>query len=162
MSSNKKSAVWSYFTKSIHNNIVSCTKCSQTFKNLQGNTSTLHRHLFNKHQINTHSDEEQPQSKKIKLIDNFVVKCSLEETVAKLASLDGISIRGFVRSAFIRSSFSLRGMKLPQDETAVMLLIHKFYEQVKEEQKLAIKNDLIKLKKFSLSLDEWTSSSNRR
>jgi truncated hemoglobin YjbI len=53
-------------------------------------------------------------------------------------------------------------MKLPQDETAVMLLIHKFYEQVKEEQKLAIKNDLIKLKKFSLSLDEWTSSSNRR
>lgn len=163
MPKNKKSTVWNYFTKK-DQNFASCNynECNQKISVQQGNTSTMRRHLLSIHNIDVEKDEYEKAPKHSKMLDNFLVKTSLEEIVSKMAAVDGFSIRKITQSEFIRQSLSLRGMKLPADEKSVMALVHKFMQKVKQQVIKDFQQDLSESKKFSITLDEWTSVGNRR
>lgn len=80
--------------------------------------------------------------------------------MATLVAKDGLSVNMICRSSFIKQSITNRGYKLPIGGTNVMNLVHKFYDTAKEEMIKQIEK--LKDNKFSLTLDEWTSSRNRR
>lgn len=161
MSSNKVSNVWIYFNNN-KNKTVTCKECGDTLSYTHGNTTTLRRHLLTKHRIDVDNTEPESSSKRMKTMDSFLTKTSLEEIVSKLAAIDGFTIRGIAKSEFIRSSLASRGFKLPSNENLVMALIHNFSDQTKKQVIKGIENDLAEMEKFSISLDEWTSTGNRR
>ncbi|KAL3843278.1 hypothetical protein ACJMK2_021220 [Sinanodonta woodiana] len=75
---------------------------------------------------------------------------------------DNITIRAITRNKYIRKSVSRDGFNLPKNETGKMKLIHDDFD---EKKLLIIHNNRELLKKgakFSLSVDEYTSSRNRR
>lgn len=87
---------------------------------------------------------------------------TIEEIVAKLIAKDGFTISGIARSEFIRQSIKKRSMTLPQQPSDVMNLVFKYYNTVKEQVVKSIQAMKLKNKKFTLSIDEWTSFNNRR
>ena len=75
---------------------------------------------------------------------------------------DNITIRAITRNKYIRQSVSRDGFHLPNNETDVMKLIHDDFD---EKKLLIVRNNRELLKKgakFSLSVDEYTSSRNHR
>lgn len=80
------------------------------------------------------------------------VKKDLCDIVAKLATVDGFSIRSITRSEFIRQLLSLQGMMLPKTEYDVQQLIINKYTQVKSKVKNEIKDILHKQGRFLLKM----------
>lgn len=164
--------VWKYFTKlSTDAEKAQCAKCPQILSCKGASTSGLLRHLQHKHNITLKrpiSEDQQPSSAS-KLskpgessMFQFVKRQSLEEIVARLAAIDGFSIHAITNSEFIRQSISSRGMKLPKSNTAVMKLVHDFYNKAKDLTKKEIEKRVAGGECMSLTLDEWTSINNKR
>lgn len=106
--------------------------------------------------------DDEPRSK-IKVQQSmlsFVKRPSLPEVIAKLLAVDGFPAYAVCNSEFIRQSLSERGLLLPKDTSSVMNLMHKFFEEAKQKTISEIK--LLKVGKFSVTLDEWSSLKNRR
>lgn len=101
-------------------------------------------------------------SKRQTTILHYVKGLDLEETVSKLAALDGISVNTITKSEFIRESFTTKRMQLQRSPSSVMTLIHNYYNKVK--QLYIQKLDVFKCdnEKLSISIDEWTSCKTRR
>ena len=87
---------------------------------------------------------------------------SLEQIVAKLVAHDGISINAITKSEFIRNSISSLGFCLPKCHKAVLRLVMNYCTTIKCDLKNKIANFKSEQRKFSLSIDEWTSVRNRR
>lgn len=92
----------------------------------------------------------------------FVKRQSLSEIVARLAAKDGFSINAITRSDFIRQSITARGFSLPTSRTSVMKLVTDFYKDAKLRTETEIQDKIRRGKLLSLTLDEWTSQSNKR
>lgn len=172
----EKSEVWLYFDK-LNAEFAKCKKCGNDINCKGGSTSGLKRHLFSKHTIviqTNHSADCKSSTSAAKRKKNtaksgasssqpilkFMKRQSLQEIVSRLVTLDGFSVHGVTKSAFIRESLDSRGYHLPKDKTNVMKLVHTFCGTAKEQ----VKEEIIKLKKvkFAATLDEWTSIKNRR
>ncbi|KAF6321781.1 S1 RNA binding domain 1 [Rhinolophus ferrumequinum] len=160
---------WEYFRKDKDKESARCQICSKTLQCKASSTSGLHRHLEyihgmkRKKKSELNNDEPMPSSSKRRTtILHYVKGLDLEETVSKLAALDGISINTITKSEFIRESFTSKGMQLPGSPSSVMTLIHNYYSKVK--QLYIQKLDVFKCdnKKLSISVNEWTSCKNRR
>ena len=109
----------------------------------------MRRHHLSNHRIDVDKDEQQNvEKKKLKTIDDFIIKETIEEIVSKLAAEDGFSIRKITTSKFLHQSFSLRGMSLPADEKSVLALIHNFQEKSKLQIINEIKKDISEFKNF--------------
>lgn len=108
------------------------------------------------------SAEDPTKNSKQKQIDGFLKRSTLAEIVSELATKDGFSIRGITQSNFIRQAISDKGYKLPRSQTTTMALIHSEFEEKKQEDITFF--DIAKTKgdKFSITLDEWVSSRQRR
>jgi hypothetical protein len=188
----ERSKVWQYYTKIKNEGTAQCKKCPKKISMKSSNTTGLVRHLENVHKIslktesqpsspataststagNENEDEQPPGSKKPKLTTQTTLSFStqkqqsLGEIVSELAAKDGLTIRQITRSEFIRDSIQRRGFKLPNNETDVMNIILKYYEQKKKET-IELLRQLRQSKdyesaRFSLSIDEWSSLKNRR
>ncbi len=109
-------------------------------------------------------EEEQPAAKRqMTILAAFKKKESFEEILARLAAEDNISINTIANSQFIRSALKDRGFSLPKDPNRVMQLVKKFHEDtVKKEMVRLIEERKKKGKKFSITLDEYTSLKNQR
>lgn len=93
------------------------------------------------------------------------LKCStLEETIAQLAAQDGLTIHQIAKSKYIRRSLQRDFPKLniPKSSNGTMRIIFKYYKKCKEEVIALVKTLKCNGKKFSLTLDEWTSRRSRR
>ncbi|XP_074174497.1 uncharacterized protein LOC109443974 isoform X2 [Rhinolophus sinicus] len=160
---------WEYFRKDKDKESARCQICSKTLQCKASSTSGLHRHLEYIHGMKrkkksdlTNGEPMPSPSKRQTTILHHVKGLDLEETVSKLAALDGISVNTITKSEFIRESFTSKGMQLPRSPSSVMTLILNYYSKVKQLyiQKLNVfKRDN---KKLSISIDEWTSCKNRR
>ncbi|XP_062552035.1 uncharacterized protein LOC134217293 [Armigeres subalbatus] len=93
---------------------------------------------------------------------DFVKRRSINEELARLASKDGFTIQGITKSEFIRQAFASRGMKMPTSNTSVMKLIHDFFDEAKAKTVQDIAKRSKEGHSVSLTLDEWTSVSNKR
>lgn len=171
--SSKKSKIWEFFTalpsssKSKSCKQVKCNKCLTILSNIDGCTSAMSKHLKTKHDIDIKNDAQEqinePQPKKNKSMFDYCERQTMEEIVTELAVVDGLSIHAITNSKFIRSSIADRcGKSLPKCESDVMAMIHKNYETKKSELIKKFKNKLANNKRFSITLDEWTSLRMRR
>lgn len=168
-----KSEVWDSFKKLEMDKAI-CNHCNKMLSCKGSSTSNLHNHLKAVHKIiiekksETIVEEETPgsssSSKKQTKILNFmkVKRKSLEEIISKLAAMDGFSINSLTNSSFIRESLQQQGYSLPKNNSRVMDLIHTFYDNAKRETIITLDSIKKNRKKFSITLDEWTSKRNHR
>lgn len=103
-------------------------------------------------------------SKKQKTILDCFSFQSLEETVARLAAKDGLTIRQITRSQYIRACLAkdFPNRTIPKNEGDMIALIEIFYEREKDQVKRKLSSLKEKGVKFSATLDEWTSLQNLR
>jgi hypothetical protein len=165
----KKSKVWNYFKEMPSSSKVAQAKCSICFKclsNKDGSTTAMSKHLITQHDIDLKRQSETSDEvfvKKQRTMLEFGVRANFEETVAKLASVDGITIRAITKSEFIRESiYNKFGKSLPKNESDVMQLILMDYMKKSSEIINKIEMKVKNNKRFSLSLDEWTSVAMKR
>lgn len=164
---NKTSKVWNYFTisegMSLKHAKACCKLCNLSISNIDGSTTAMSRHLNIIHGIDlkkmsaAEEVDAMRNNKKSKTMMDFVNRKSLEEIVSKLAAVDGISIRAITRSEFIRESIAKCTKGLPKNETDVMNLVHKYYMVKKTEIIHELEQKKQQNKRFSITLDEWTS-----
>lgn len=108
-------SVWSHYLKSIDNKTAKCKKCGSILKTLGGSTKGLHTHLLTKHNLKVHSaDANLPSSSqkhhsfespmKRTLTDYFTsaTKSTLDETLARMTALDGLTFNVFITSKDLR------------------------------------------------------------
>lgn len=170
--------VWKEFKK-LPGEQAQCLKCPKIISCKGSSTSGLWRHLKNKHNLQNQRESKSDvvPLKQRKVLDTaepassikqssllpFLKRRTLCETVARLAAADGISISAITNSQFIRQAVAERGFKLPRTKTAVMHLVHEFYDYAKKQtmqeltEKIRPNNELV-----SMSTDEWTSVANKR
>lgn len=162
----RSSRVWDFFEKKSAST-AQCLKCPALIMCKGSSTSGLIYHLST-HNIkldtgkNVDGDIAGPSQPKQSKLMNFVQKSSLEEIVARLCAEDGFSIHSITNSSFIRESIKNRGYSLPKNESDVMGLIFKMYDKVVEEIKNDIASEIADGKKYSLSVDDWTSIGNKK
>lgn len=162
MSSKKTSKIWEHFNQ-ISNGKAECKICKTKISNSNGSTGAMINHIKTIHGImlskSSHEDGDngEPVMKKQKTINDFMTRCSQQEIVTKLAVVDGISIRAITRSNFIRESIAKCTKPLPKNESDVMGLIHKSYEEKKAQLSTILIKKLKRNRRFSITLDEWTS-----
>ena len=168
---NKKMAeVWEYYER-VDDENAKCSKCNKLMSCKGSSTSGLNRHLTSIHNININKRKciEQKEKNLSKTSINqqpsilsFTKRQSLQEIVAKLAALDGLSINTICKSQFIRQSLRSQNFNLPTQNKNVMQLVHNYFEIAQNiviDKIMELKNNETK---FSLTLDEWTSLKNRR
>lgn len=169
-----ENSAWTYFTKEKGGEKAECLICSKLLSCKGSSTSGLIRHLQHIHKLNLlkrTANDELPSSSNVStkptnqpqtLTTSCTKKQSMSEIVARLAAIDGFSIRGISNSEFIHQAFKDRQYDLPNDKDNIMKLIHEFYNLAKCEVITEIKSHKDNFGKFSLTIDEWTSSRNRR
>jgi len=127
-----------------------------------------HLHLKHKIQINAKRTKAHVPSLAFSStgksrIDNFFrpVEDS-ERIVAKLAAVDRVSFNTIAIARQMRHAFPARGYKLPDTERHVRNLVVTFFSQLKSNVKETIKMKKWAGKFCSITLDEYTSTRNRR
>ncbi|XP_030578053.1 zinc finger BED domain-containing protein 4-like [Archocentrus centrarchus] len=155
------SFVWGHFTK-IDNDSAKCMLCDRVVKCSGGSTSGLRRHLESKHD----KHEERPScSKRAKMLDGYfsrVSSKSLEEILAEMAAFDGFSFNSMAKCEYLRSALKRDGYTLPKNPTEISKQVRVFANE--EKIKLAeMFQDMVKKGlRFSLTIDEYTSSQHKR
>lgn len=94
------------------------------------------------------------------VINFFKTKMSLNEKLARLATLSGLSFRQICHED-VKDLLLQSYRTAPSSPTTVSTQIHKFFEEVISHYTALIQNFRLK-NKFTLIFDEWTSISNRR
>ncbi|XP_052566412.1 uncharacterized protein LOC120430261 [Culex pipiens pallens] len=169
--------IWSLYDK-LDGERAQCKKCPKTISCKGGSTSGLLRHGVNVHNfrvkrripesvdqpedVPSGSKQAKSSTSKQSTIEPFIHKKPMNEMVARLAAQDGLTISAITNSKFIRTSFAQRGYQLPLSKTSVMKLIHDYYEIAKQQTVQQIQDKLAELHFLSITLDEWTSSGNRK
>ena len=90
-------------------------------------------------------------------LHSFMNKKTIEEIVAKLVDADGLPPSAVCKSEFIRQAFSDKGMLFQKNPNHIMHSVYKQYEIAKDVAMMEMQQSLKSGKKFSLSLDEYSS-----
>ncbi|GBP12683.1 hypothetical protein EVAR_10327_1 [Eumeta japonica] len=180
------SFVWEHFLKSEDGLSAKCKRCKTVIKTTARSTKGLHVHLKAKHQIedlnkkvpenavssssvstnlSMLSPELPSPSKRTKITHHFPIQNSensMEERVARMTAKDGLPLSVFVTSEDLRELFKAKGFLLPRSSTTIRMMVMNYGMTLR----MKVVNELSQLKetghRFSLTFDEWTSSSNRR
>jgi len=163
---------WEHFKRSGSNqDLAICKICLKSLSCKGSATIGLRRHLEGVHEYkreeNNDGTSTSRNAKRYRCGDNQIMESYLKrptmaELISKLAAVDGISFNRITKSEFIRSSMSSKGFNLPQNSTKVMQLMLNFYEDIKQQLIKKINQHKDSGKKFSISIDEWTSMKNKR
>jgi len=162
-------SIWEHASKRKNAGIKECEAicgyCNKVMKCSGGSTTSLKAHLKSKHgidsSINPNNEKQVTDEKKPRTMSDYFNRWTLKEIVADLAT-DGISIRVITRNKYIRDSVTKSGFKLPVNESGVMNLIHADYEDKKIKMFNKIKSQIDSGKKFSMTVDEYTTIRRRR
>ena len=160
-------SVWEYFQKtSGSEESARCKVCQVVIKCKGSSTSGLIRHLRSKHNIITTKKsvgQSQPSMRRQKTIDTmFSSKKSVQEVIAKMADVDGIPFHVIENSEFIRKSLATQGLKLTYHHGCAREKTSLFCVEAKSKIKATFAERKKNGEKFCLSLDEYTSISNKR
>ena len=161
---------WSYFLLEKSTEKAQCILCKKILKATGSSTKSLNDHLKLKHANEWMKDskiENSPQkvlkTKCQPKIDTFVKpqKKSPEEVISRLA-LDNIPFSTISRSEMIREHFYIAGVDIPKSSTTIQKMIIDHSNNKKNELILKLGARKEADKRFTLSLDEYTSQRNRR
>lgn len=172
------SFVWKHFNK--FDPLVKKARCTFEGCNrdiLYGNgTRALIKHLKGLHDITeqteagpakrpTSDDPRQNNNSKRQttMFEFSGRKPSMEEDIAKMVSGGTLSFNQIATCSFIRGALAMKypGKIVPQDTKGISAMMTKFFEIAEDDVKQQIR-DIKDGKKFSATLDEWTSNANIR
>lgn len=166
-------SVWSYFLVAKDGNSAKCKRCPAILKTLGGSTKGLHTHLSSKHNIkvisaSTSQDSENlntaPPPAKRKLDDYFTKSAddSLDDVLARMIALDGFPFSVFITSDDLRKLLLAKYTDLPKSAVTIQKRVMNYSEKIKKQVTSELKHLKSAGERFSLSFDEWTSTSNKR
>lgn len=102
---------------------------------------------------------------KSRKIDEFFTSNvkSLEETISRMTSKDGLTFRVFTTSDDLRRCLRSDGFSdIPTSANTIRRMVINYSKKVQEKIKAEIKIELSQGSRFCITFDEWTSSRNRR
>ena len=164
----KKAKCWNFFHYEKSTERAECQLCKQILRCPGSTTKGLNDHMKAKH-LNDWAKivddtpkkvDKTPQSK-INSYTTKPVKRSREEVITRLA-LDNIPFSTIAKSEMMREHFELAGVPLPKSHTTVrkMVVDHANLKKNEMIERLAIMKEAGS--RFSISLDEYTSTRNRK
>ena len=162
-----KSDVRRHFVKKCKDE-AKCLKCQKVLKCGGGSTSTLKNHLKNVHKLDANVSPvivvDSPPQKKQKLVHEYTKKKSMEEQVAKLACVDGISFATIAKSEFIQENLKNKkyDKEPPASDVAVQRMVMSHFGKKRDELISYFKKQVAADERFSITLDEYTSLQNKR
>ena len=163
---NNNSEVWKHFLQSKDLQLAKCKTCSKEIKCKGGSTSGMRSHLKLMHHIEADAMKQVSAKveQKVGKIDHFFVtqKDSSAVVLSELVAIDGLPIRVLAKIQPLRAALGAQGYHLPKDAKSIKAIIMKHCLEVKDiykKQFEEMKKDKIC---FSITLDEYTSSRNRR
>ena len=159
-----RSPVWKHFTAIAGKNSVKCDICGHEIKT---STRTMKYHLIQIHKVHipaSKDQSEEPPAKKVtqSKITAFVKKQYVEEVMAEMTAKDGFTFHAIANSSFIRKSLTLQGLQALHDPKTVAKMVLMFANDKKHDMAKEIEAMIQCGKRFSASLDEYTSIKNRR
>ncbi|KRY26479.1 hypothetical protein T01_9761, partial [Trichinella spiralis] len=146
-----------------------CRHCKREFTK-HSSTTSLRYHVTRVHSLR-HDDYEagsfNQTSKNAKSGPSILTLLKAEHVspklcLAKLVVLDRIPFRVLAQSTEIQKGWIARGLKIPATEKGMKEMVMSFGEEIRSEIKKELKLEKGIGRKFSLSLDEWTSCGNKR
>lgn len=150
---------WSYFVK-LEGGNGQCNACGKVLKSTGGNTTGLRKHLESIHGVKLASKRKVVHV--VDCVEDQDAPETLDRFISRMDSVDGIPFVRFTISKDIRSGLEARGFdKIPRSPNSIRKRVLDYTFYVQEE----IRKDIAELRvkfKLSLSLDEWSSISNRR
>lgn len=171
VSSKRKSEVWQNFLYCKSTEKAKCNLCQAVLKASGSSTKGLITHLKFVHKIAVKScmieseTSKKDQTKmKVRKIGSFFKskKPSLDELLSQLTAVDGLTFNQIAKSERIHRAFKADGYDLPRSHKQVRDLVIKHSEKIRK----FVKEELMAIKqnngRFSITLDESTSTRNRR
>lgn len=169
-----------------------CKRCSAILKTKGGSTKGLLTHLSKIHKIDlkilrSHTEvseidnlgpstssnndrngnfdaETAPLLKKHKITDFFISKNdkSFEAILARMTSVDGLPFRTFLSSTDLRELLEAKGYIVPKSAHTIKSKVIEYSKKIRSFSIQQMANIKGNNEKFSLTFDEWTSTSNKR
>lgn len=166
------SFVWNHFDK-IAGNKARCNErgCIKELSYLRGMSGLVY-HLKKDHNITDldKSDKRpaeeppiEPSKRQTSMLD-YCKKPTIQEEVSRVICESNLSFNTVVRTPFVRRSLQTfyPDKTVPQDNKGISAMMMKYFEIAEANTKIRILELKKKGKKFSATLDEWTSSANCR
>ncbi len=156
--------IWCYFKKQSDMK-AACLICGKLISCRGSSTTGINRHLNAIHGVNkfTYKDKEiKLLSRSNNTLDNIFTPISKDDMLIKLITLDGIPINTIVKSETINAGLLSMGYKIPKSGNSIRKTVEEKFEGIKNKIIEDIKNLLKKGKKFSISIDEYTTINNQK
>lgn len=162
--------IWNFFLRNAKGSSSKCTLCSAILNTKGGSTGSLHNHLHTHRDVSavdifldSKSTQKDGNAEPVnKLSEYFSEKESFACIISRMACLEHTPFSRFSKSKDIRSYFLSQGYKLTHSGTQIRETIINYANEKRKSmgtniQELVAKGDLL-----SLTMDEWTSVSQRR
>ena len=162
------------FSQIKNGNSAKCKLCSTILKATGGSTKGLHEHMKRIHSVNTMkrkcADDPQPSTSTStgvigpmkKFLLHSIDENSLLATLSRLTACDGLSFRVIVTSKDLRRGLVAMGFsQVPTSVDSIKQQVMKYGKKVHSFVTATLDRKKTEGQRFSLTLDEWTSTRNR-
>ncbi|CAK1592201.1 unnamed protein product [Parnassius mnemosyne] len=184
-----KSSVWNSFLRTEDGSHAKCKLCKRIL-HCSNTTTCLHNHLKKQHPsvpdtrrnirqipatatpttptnevVQEQDQRPMPKTKKVRIDDYYqnTKEDNMETVISKMTACDDQPFKVFCKSESIRMLFLKSGYEaLPKSPNTIKKIVIEKSDQLKQELRKELSVLKAKGQKFSVSLDEWTSASNRR
>ena len=173
----KKEGIWEHFKKEKHGQTAQCKICQTVLKTTGGSTKGLHEHMKRIHDVNVlkrkepEPDDRQPSTSTSTAtaagpMTKYLLKNSeqsLPAVLSRMTACDGLSFNVFVTSKDLRRALMAMGFShLPNTHDGIKQHVMQHGQRVRSVVSLDMKRLKDNGERFSVTLDEWTSTRNRR
>ena len=156
--------VWNHFLRNSNDpKHLKCKYCPKTYTSLS--TDSARYHIEKVHMIKPTPKADVSDAKKTSqpsIKEALTTKDSLNCVYARLAAVDRISLKTLESSVNIQEGLRARGYAVLKSRKAIKKHIFDFASETRLKMKEILKSKILQFEKFSITLDEYTSTNNRR
>lgn len=166
---------WKYFTRSTDAGICNINKCGKKVKAAGGSTSGLHTHFRTIHKINLlkikmttdgadNFENKKTTSNSTSTITSYFKQHnddSLQAVISRMVAKDMLPFSTFCTSEDLRNMLQSKG-HIPICPKAMKKMVMEFAETLRIQSIEKMQSCKNKSGKISITLDEWSSTRNRR
>lgn len=170
--------VWKYFDGTNKSTatckvIINSKECGSILQR-SGGTKGLAQHLIRIHKISKEPQSEItttasssdfiPAAKRQTKISDFLKRSTLDKEIAQLVAVDNFSFNQIAKSSLLQWSLKQKypAANIPKTAKMIAKNAYAFYEKAQEGVVMDIDSIIAESRKFSASIDEWSSIANNR